>query len=70
MWNDNQVIVTASFGIASVMQGEHDPLDAIARADAALYRAKQHGRNLIELEEEPSALTVQASRSAATLLRG
>jgi len=70
MWNDNQVIVTASFGIASVMQGEHDPLDAIARADAALYRAKQHGRNLIELEEEPSELTVQASRSAATLLRG
>ena len=55
-WNDGQVMVTASFGITSVNQGEHDPLSAIARADTALYRAKQRGRNGIELEEQPAAL--------------
>ena len=55
-WNDGQVMVTASFGITSINQGEHDPLSAIARADTALYRAKQRGRNGIELEEKPAAL--------------
>ena len=55
-WNDGQVMVTASFGITVVSQGEHDPLSAIARADTALYRAKQRGRNGIELEEQPAAL--------------
>jgi len=55
-WNDGQVMVTASFGITSINQGEHDPLSAIARADTALYRAKQRGRNGIELEEQPAAL--------------
>ena len=54
-WNDGQVI-TASFGITSISQGEHDPLNAIGRADTALYRAKQRGRNGIELEEQPTAL--------------
>jgi diguanylate cyclase (GGDEF)-like protein len=51
-WNNGQVIVTASFGITTVSGNEHDPLDAIARADTALYRAKQRGRNGIELEEQ------------------
>lgn len=55
-WNDGQVMVTASFGITAVSQGEHDPQGAIARADAALYRAKQRGRNVIEMEEQPPAL--------------
>lgn len=55
-WNDGQVMITASFGITSISQGEHDPLSAIGRADTALYRAKQRGRNGIELEEQPTAL--------------
>jgi diguanylate cyclase (GGDEF)-like protein len=50
-WNDGQVMVTASFGITVISQGENDPLGAISRADTALYRAKQRGRNGIELEE-------------------
>ena len=49
-------MITASFGITSISQGEHDPLNAIGRADTALYRAKQRGRNGIELEEQPTAL--------------
>ena len=55
-WNDGQVMITASFGITSISQGENDPLSAISRADTALYRAKQRGRNGIELEEQPTAL--------------
>jgi diguanylate cyclase (GGDEF)-like protein len=54
-WNDAQVMITASFGITSISKGEHDPVAAIARADGALYRAKQRGRNGIELEEQPAA---------------
>lgn len=40
--------LTVSIGLASLQVGE--PLaDAIDRADRAMYRAKQHGRNRIEL---------------------
>jgi PleD family two-component response regulator len=49
-------MVTASFGITAITEGEHDPLGAISRADTALYRAKQRGRNGIELEEHSTAL--------------
>jgi diguanylate cyclase (GGDEF)-like protein len=41
--------VTASFGITKTHAGEHFG-DAIDRADKALYRAKENGRNRIELE--------------------
>jgi diguanylate cyclase (GGDEF)-like protein len=55
-WNSEHVKVTASFGITTVNPSDQDPLAAIARADAALYRAKEHGRNDVEVEEHPSAL--------------
>lgn len=41
--------VTASFGLAIVHDGE-TLSDALARADAALYRAKQSGRDRISFE--------------------
>lgn len=40
--------VTASFGVASLQPDQQD-LDLIGQADAALYRAKQHGRNRVSL---------------------
>jgi diguanylate cyclase (GGDEF)-like protein len=41
------VTVTASFGVAQHVPGE-DVMALVTRADAALYRAKQGGRNRIE----------------------
>jgi diguanylate cyclase (GGDEF)-like protein len=50
-WNDETVSVTASFGLTSVTPGETDLLAVIGRADAALYRAKQAGRNCLRISE-------------------
>ena len=55
-WNDDMLRVTASFGITSITPGEMDPLAAIARADEALYRAKQDGRNCVRSAAEAEAL--------------
>ena len=48
----SEVVVTASFGVAGVRGGENPPTfaDLISRADRALYRAKQLGRNRAEFE--------------------
>jgi diguanylate cyclase (GGDEF)-like protein len=55
-WNDEMLRVTASFGITAITPGEMDPLTAIARADEALYRAKQDGRNCVRSAAEAEAL--------------
>jgi len=46
--------VTASFGITATHSGENFG-DAIERADRALYRAKENGRDRIELERAGAA---------------
>jgi diguanylate cyclase (GGDEF)-like protein len=55
-WNEEMLRVTASFGITAITPGEMDPLAAIARADEALYRAKQDGRNCVRSAAEAEAL--------------
>lgn len=40
--------LTVSIGVAQLIPGESRE-DTIARADAAMYRAKQHGRNRVEV---------------------
>jgi diguanylate cyclase (GGDEF)-like protein len=55
-WNEQTVGVTASFGVTSIEAGEVDSLAVIARADAALYRAKQDGRNAVRAAEDQPAL--------------
>ena len=46
-WNERNVHVTASFGLTAVLPGEFDIAAIIGRADAALYRAKESGRNCV-----------------------
>lgn len=55
-WNDETLRITASFGLTAITPGEMDPLAAIARADEALYRAKQDGRNCVRSAAEAEAL--------------
>jgi diguanylate cyclase (GGDEF)-like protein len=43
--------VTASFGVATLLPG-HPSQTLFERADSALYRAKQNGRNRIELDND------------------
>ncbi|NOX91285.1 MAG: diguanylate cyclase [Gammaproteobacteria bacterium] len=55
--------VTASFGLTSILpgSGSDDTGHLLARADEALYQAKQHGRNRIEVRD----VHVITSRSGA-----
>jgi len=51
LWKDTSVVATASFGVTAVTPGEDNSTAIIDRADAALYRAKQQGRNCVWLDE-------------------
>jgi diguanylate cyclase (GGDEF)-like protein len=55
-WNEIDVPVTASFGLTAVAPGELDVSAIIGRADAALYRAKESGRNRVCPADEHEAL--------------
>lgn len=46
---DPSLSISASLGVASVAEGEFDVKALLARADAALYRAKRVGRDCVEV---------------------
>ncbi|HLT77372.1 MAG TPA: sensor domain-containing diguanylate cyclase [Ferrovibrio sp.] len=48
------ITVTVSLGVA-VLQGEESAQDLVIRADAAMYRAKQEGRNRVRTDVRPEA---------------
>jgi diguanylate cyclase (GGDEF)-like protein len=51
-WKDEALRITASFGVAMALPAEVDSEALIGRADAALYRAKDQGRNCVRLAVE------------------
>lgn len=58
-----ELAVTASFGVAERIDGES--LDSLlARADAAMYRAKQTGRNRVVVAERPVRLRAVGTGTA------
>ena len=56
-WEGRPVPITASFGVATIRAGERDPQSLVARADAALYQAKQGGRNCVRADDDPAEAT-------------
>jgi len=54
IWKAESVPVTASFGVSVALPTEIDGQALIGRADAALYRAKEQGRNCVRLSIEPA----------------
>jgi diguanylate cyclase (GGDEF)-like protein len=51
-WKDENVSITASFGVTVVLPSEINAESVIGRADVALYRAKDQGRNCVRLSAE------------------
>ncbi|MBH5399989.1 GGDEF domain-containing protein [Bradyrhizobium sp. CNPSo 4010] len=61
-WNDRCFAVTASIGVACIADGNITLEDAMRRADAACYRAKEKGRNRVQVENGRSDVVVVAPR--------
>ena len=55
-WKDETLNVTASFGVTVALPSEIDSESIIGRADQALYRAKEQGRNCVRLSAELAAV--------------
>ena len=55
-WKDETLHITASFGVTMAMPSEIDTEALIGRADAALYRAKDQGRNCVQLSGETAVV--------------
>ena len=49
-WKNEPITITASFGVTAAQPSEIDTQAIIGRADAALYRAKDQGRNCVRLD--------------------
>lgn len=56
--------VSVSIGVSEPMYNEASITDSLARADAALYRAKHNGRDRVELAIENATLPEAVTRSA------
>lgn len=57
-----EVRVSASVGIAVASGPGHRPAEVLASADAALYRAKEHGRDRYELDADAAAAEPDRAR--------
>lgn len=61
-WGDRRFTVTASVGIACIADRNTTLEDAMRRADAACYRAKEKGRNRVQVEGGRPDIVVVAPR--------
>jgi diguanylate cyclase (GGDEF)-like protein len=60
-WSGEGLTITASFGLAQTLPGEVNVQAVIARADQALYRAKDDGRNCVRIAAETATLITDDS---------
>lgn len=61
-WGDRRFTVTASVGVACIADRNTTLEDVMRRADAACYRAKEKGRNRVQVEGGRSDIVVVAPR--------
>lgn len=61
-WGDRCFSVTASIGVACITDRNTTLEDAMRRADAACYRAKEKGRNSVQVEGGRPDVVVAAAR--------
>jgi diguanylate cyclase (GGDEF)-like protein len=61
-WSGEGLTITASFGLAQTTPGEINVQAVIARADQALYRAKDDGRNCVRIAAESATLVPDETR--------
>ena len=64
-WAQGTLTITASFGITQAMPGEINIQPLVARADAALHRAKDEGRNCVRIAADTLSLMRQRKPYAA-----
>jgi len=55
------VVMTASFGVATISNKDNCLTDVIVRADRALYRSKRAGRNRVDLESSQLMRTMDGT---------
>lgn len=71
VWDDRCFAVTASIGVACIADGNTTLEDAMRRADAACYRAKEKGRNRVQVDNgRPDVVVVAARPREAVAARG
>ena len=63
-WAHETVSAAASFGVTQALPGEINIASIVGRADAALYRAKEEGRNTVRAATE-TVVVVDAQERAA-----
>ncbi|KYG98058.1 GGDEF domain-containing protein [Bradyrhizobium sp. DOA1] len=61
-WDDRCFAVTASIGVACIADRSITLEDAMRRADAACYRAKEKGRNRVQVDRGRAEVVVVAPR--------
>lgn len=65
-WDDRCFAVTASIGVALIADADTTLEEAMRQADAACYRAKEKGRNRVQVDNgRPDVILVTARREAA-----
>jgi diguanylate cyclase (GGDEF)-like protein len=64
-WAGEGLTVTASFGLTQTQPGEVNVHAVLARADQALYRAKDDGRNCVRIAAESATLVVDENTRQA-----
>lgn len=62
IWDDRTFAVTSSIGIACISDGDVRLEEALRRADAACYRAKEKGRNRVQVDTPRPDIVFVATR--------